>query len=115
MKSMVSALAALTFAMQSPASAAELLMTELKSCSYCRVFNREMAAQYASGPLGRAAPLRRVDLNKKWPADLKSVERTPFTPVFILVEDGKEVGRIMGYSGAKSFTRSVEGLLAKLR
>lgn len=94
------------------AQAAELVMTNLKSCSYCVRFNREMAPAYERSEIGRAIPLRRID-PRRWPADLAAVERTPYTPVFILVEEGREVGRFMGYAGPGHFKRKLSDLLAR--
>jgi hypothetical protein len=100
----------LCFFFVSAAASAELVMVELKSCIYCVKFNREMGPQYEASALGKKLPLRRVN-QKKWPADLKQVERPPFTPVFILVEDGREVGRFFGYTSPEAFKKSLSRLV----
>src|SRR5690606_22977543 len=79
------------------AGAAELLMLEQPGCAWCARFNAEIAPAWPKTEEGRRAPLRRVDITEPWPDDLKHVARERFTPTFVLMEDGKEIGRIRGY------------------
>jgi thioredoxin-related protein len=104
-------LVALAMMPTAPAAAAELLFVEVKSCVYCIRFNKQMAGPYQASELGQKVPLRRVNLMERWPADLKAVDRPPYTPVFILVENGKEVGRFNGYVNARQFNRDLKRLL----
>lgn len=92
------------------ARAAELLMFEQKGCVYCALFNREIAPAYARTDEGKRAPLRRVDIDAPLPFDLAFVQRERFTPVFVLVDGGREYGRIRGYPGETFFF----GLLANM-
>ncbi|PSM18806.1 MULTISPECIES: thioredoxin family protein [Nitratireductor] len=98
----------------SPAAAAELIMLEQPGCPWCARFNEEIAPAYAKTQEGRRAPLRRVDITQAWPADLDFVERERFTPTFVLVEGGREFGRIRGYPGDEFFWYLVGDLIAKL-
>lgn len=93
------------------AVSAELVFVEVKSCVYCIRFNKQAAKAYQDSDVGRQVPLRRVNLQKRWPEDLKAVDRPPYTPVFILVENGKELGRFNGYTGPKQFERNLRRLL----
>jgi len=92
------------------ALAAELIVFEQKGCVWCQRFDREIAPAYAKTTEGKRAPLRRVDIAKPLPEDLSFVVRERFTPVFVLVENGAEFGRIRGYPGETFFW----GLLANL-
>ena len=92
------------------AHAAELIVFEQKGCVWCQRFDREIAPAYAKTTEGKRAPLRRVDIAKPLPEDLSFVVRERFTPVFVLVENGAEFGRIRGYPGETFFW----GLLANL-
>ena len=95
----------------SPAvQAAELIVFQQKGCVWCQRFDREIAPAYARTAEGKRAPLRRVDIAKPLPDDLGFVVRERFTPVFVLVENGAEFGRIRGYPGETFFW----GLLANL-
>lgn len=93
-----------------PVQAAELIVFEQKSCVWCQRFDREIAPTYAKTAEGKRAPLRRVDIAKPVPEDLSFIARERFTPVFVLVENGTEFGRIRGYPGETFFW----GLLANL-
>lgn len=95
------------------ASAAQLVYVEWKDCGYCKSFNRQMAWAYASSAIGKKVPLRRVDILRRWPADLKQVKPPSYTPVFILVENGREVGRFDGYTSPQVFTRKLKELLQR--
>ena len=97
-----------------PSGAAQLLMTEHRACRYCAQFNREVGKVYSETEAGELAPLRRVSRLKKWPADLAAITPAYHTPVFILVEDGREVGRFAGYVGEEAFWQQLNPLLAKL-
>ena len=97
-----------------PAAAAELVMLERPGCVWCARFNAEIAPGYPKTEEGRRAPLRRVDITQQWPPDLEGIAGEQFTPTFILVEDGKEVGRLRGYPGSEFFWYLLGGILAKL-
>ncbi|MCB2117216.1 MAG: hypothetical protein KDE00_13190 [Rhodobacteraceae bacterium] len=87
-----------------PAEAAlRLLMVEQPGCAYCARWNAEIAPIYPKTPEGQAAPLERVQLRGPYPADLVLGPPPVFTPTFILVQDGKEAGRIEGYPGEDFF------------
>ncbi len=96
------------------AHAAELVMFEQKGCVWCERFDREIAPAYDKTDEGKRAPLRRVDIGKPMPADLGFVRRERFTPVFVLVDNGREFGRIRGYPGDTFFWGLLAGLIEKL-
>ena len=93
-----------------PASAAELIMFTQKGCVYCQRFDRDIAPAYDKTDEGKRAPLRRVDIADHPTADLAFIARERFTPVFVLIENGREFGRIRGYPGEAFFW----GLFARL-
>ena len=97
-----------------PARAAELVMMEQPGCVWCARFNAEIATAYPKTEEGRRAPLRRVDITEPWPDDLKDIQKERFTPTFVLIEDGREIGRIRGYVGDEFFWYRVGELLALL-
>ncbi len=80
-----------------------LVMFEEKGCTYCAMWNSQIAPIYPKTPEGRAAPLQRVDVNGALPEDLSLTSRPRFTPTFVLVRDGVELGRIEGYPGEAFF------------
>lgn len=82
--------------------AAELLMVEQPGCYWCAKWNEEIAHIYPKTDEGKRAPLRRVDL-RDLPDDVAFTSSPVFTPTFVLVNDGQELGRIEGYAGDEFF------------
>jgi hypothetical protein len=107
-------LAALLTMSAARASAAELVMFERAGCPYCALFSREVAPIYARTDEGKAAPLRRVDIHGPIPSDLDFVAIERITPVFVLIDHGREVGRIRGYPGEDNFWGLLTGLIEEL-
>lgn len=89
-------------------------MLEQAGCVWCDRWDSEIAPAYPNTDAGKIAPLRRVDIDEPWPEDLSNIRREAFTPTFILVENGEEIGRIRGYPGDEFFWFLLDELLAKL-
>ena len=104
----------LVLAAGAPAAAAELVMFEAAGCPYCARWNREIAPIYPKTAEGKRAPLRRVDIAGPRPADLTGIPNIVYTPTFVLLEDGKEIGRIVGYNGDEIFWSLLTELFVKL-
>lgn len=83
--------------------AAELVMVEQKGCAYCIEWERVIGPIYPKTPEGAFAPLRQIDLDAPMPADLSFSRKVTYTPTFVLVENGAELGRIEGYPGEDFF------------
>lgn len=98
----------------SATSRTELVMLEQPGCPWCVRFNAQIASAWPKTAEGKRAPLRRVDITQPWPDDLKDIARERFTPTFILVDDGREIGRLRGYPGDEFFWFSIGELIAKL-
>jgi thioredoxin-related protein len=95
------------------ASAADLVMVERDDCSWCKRWHAEVGPAYVKTEEGRRAPLSRWRLEQGQPK-LALKEPVRFTPTFILVEDGREIGRITGYLENGMFWGLLGGLLARL-
>lgn len=102
--------------MAMPASsvfAAELLMYQRQGCLWCLAWDRDIGPIYGKTEFGQRAPLRVVDLvRERPPISLKT--RVVYTPTFVLVEHGREVGRIEGYPGDAHFWGMLEQLVRRL-
>lgn len=85
-------------------------MFERQDCSWCKTWHREIGPGYDKSEEGRQAPLRRVDLDRDWPTDLPRLG-IRYTPTFVLMTCGHEIGRLVGYPGADFFYPKVEALL----
>lgn len=94
--------------------AAELVMFEQAGCEWCAAFDREVAPIFANTDEGKRAPLRRVDITQKTPPDLSFIDVERLTPLFVLVDKGREIGRIRGYPGEDNFWGLFGALIKKL-
>lgn len=91
----------------------ELIAFEVPGCIYCNVFRRDVLPRYASSAAGRTAPLRFLDLNDEASTQLRLNEPVRIVPTVVVMRDGTEVGRIVGYLGAENFYRMLAGLLPR--
>ena len=105
---------ALMLAATIPVRAAELLMFEEKHCPWCEQWNEDIGVVYHKTDEGKRAPLRRVDIFDPLPDDIELASRPRYTPTFVLVDQGHEVGRIEGYPGEDFFWGLLGQLLQKL-
>lgn len=96
------------------AVAAELIMFEQAGCVWCEAFDREIAPVYPKTPEGQRAPLRRVNIDRALPQDLAFIQVERLTPLFVLVDKGREIGRIRGYPGDEHFWGLLGVLLQRL-
>ncbi|MBT8456491.1 MAG: hypothetical protein HKO95_08645 [Rhodobacteraceae bacterium] len=94
-----------------PVAALELIMVEEHGCIWCARWNAEIAPIYPKTEEGERAPLRRVDRFEPVPDDLTFARRVIFTPTFVLMRDGQEVGRIEGYPGEDFFWDLLERMI----
>lgn len=95
------------------ASAAELVMFRRDGCPYCAAWDRDIAPIYGKTDEGRRVPLRMLDIHRDRPA---FALRMPviYTPTFVLVDQGREIGRIEGYANDSFFWGQIANLFAQL-
>lgn len=89
----------------------QLLVAHDAACGDFARWQREIGPAYATSPEGRAAPLLDVSMDGPWPDGLALSSRPRQTPTFILVDEGREIGRIEGYGDAASFRAGLSRLL----
>jgi len=88
----------------------KLLMFEEDGCYWCAKWNAELSEIYPKTPEGRAAPLVRLNVKDPIPNAITLKTRPVYTPTFVVIDDGLEVGRIEGYPGQDFFW----GLLGRI-
>lgn len=93
-------------------SGLRLVMIEEDGCSFCLRWKRDVGVGYPLSEEGRRAPLVLVD---RWSREAQTLGRIVYTPTFVLVRDGVEQGRIVGYPGADFFWTMLAELLGKQR
>lgn len=95
-------------------SRTELIMFEQENCEWCEVWFEEIGPIYPKTTEGKRAPIRRVDIHDPMPDDLEHIDSSRFTPTFVLIHDGQEVGRIRGYPGEDFFWGLLDQMMRKL-
>jgi thioredoxin-related protein len=113
-RSLVAVLAAvLLVLLGARATASELVMFERDGCAWCQRWNKEIGAIYDRTQEAQRLPLRRVNLDRQ-AAGVTLKEPVRYSPTFVVVDGGAEVGRITGYSNDDSFWGLLGALLGKL-
>ena len=84
-------------------------MFERDGCVWCARWNREIAPVYDRTEEAKVLPLRRINMDRDKEPGVLLASPVRFTPTFLIVDDGHEIGRITGYMNDESFW----GLLGK--
>jgi len=95
------------------ASAAELVYFRSDACGVCERWDQEVGGVYGKTDEAQRLPLRRQDIHADMPRDIAFIKGVAFTPTFVAVEDGREIGRIVGYVTDYFFWEQVAGLIKK--
>lgn len=108
-----SSLLAIALALLAPSAVAEtvLVMAEEDGCYWCAKWDQEVGGEYPVTAEGRAAPLVRVEIHDDLPDSMTFADRLVYTPTFVLIKDGREVGRIEGYPGEDFFWPLLQRML----
>lgn len=91
----------------------ELLMFETPGCPWCERWTEEIGGAYPNTTEGARAPLRRVWLHDGAPEGVSLERPVRYSPTFVLVRTGREIGRIEGYPGQDFFWPLLGELLEK--
>ena len=83
-------------------------------CPWCKRWHAEVGIGYAGSAEGKRAPLREIELANASRTGIAFAAPVNFSPTFVLVEAGREVGRITGYPGADFFWGMLGELITKL-
>ena len=91
----------------------ELLVIEARGCPMCRLFRDEIAPAYRTTARAKRAPLRFVDVAHTDPATLNLSSPVEIVPTVILMRDGVEVDRLVGYTGPEIFMQAIGVMLGE--
>lgn len=94
-----------------PEARFELLVVEIDNCIYCGLFRRDVAPTYSASLRARTVPMRFVDINAPDIDALSLTAPIDSVPTVLVLENGREVGRIAGYVGPEIFFHSLNRLL----
>lgn len=103
--SIISAALALAQVAVLPAAAGELrlIMFDQPGCIYCARWDAEIGPVYPATPEAQIAPLTRMSIFDELPAGIELDRPAVLTPTFVLLDDGRESGRLEGYAGDEFF------------
>lgn len=91
----------------------ELVMFERAGCPWCVRWDREVAPIYPKTELGQRLPLRKINLDRDKMTSGQLDLPIRFTPTFVLMNEGREVGRIVGYMNDATFWGLLEQMASK--
>ncbi|CAA7623079.1 thioredoxin family protein [Magnetospirillum sp. UT-4] len=97
-----------------PARGGELVMFETSGCPWCVKWHREVGEIYPKTEEGQLLPLRTARLGAL-PRDLKKVKNLKYAPTFVVLECGRELGRIVGYQGDDLFWGEMSVIVARMK
>lgn len=91
----------------------ELLVFEHADCQFCRVFRNDVLPRYRENGQAARAPVRFVSIEHTDTRGLNLHAGIHMVPTFVLMQDGQEVGRIVGYWAPENFFKMISNILAK--
>jgi protein-disulfide isomerase len=101
------------FTVAAQAQAGELVYFNSPTCGVCERWNEEIGVIYDKTDEAKRLPLRPINIHDDKPIDLSFIKGVTYTPTFVMVEDGREVGRIVGYIADYFFWEQVSNLIKK--
>ena len=91
-----------------------LMMVEQNGCPWCERWKAEIGPIYPKTREGRIAPLFSVDIFELPEPGITLASPPVYTPTFILLDNGREIGRIEGYQSDEFFWWFMEKMIKKL-
>ncbi len=74
----------------------ELIMFKTSICNHCAVFDHDVATLYNNNTLSQKAPLVNVNLDDAGTGKYHLSRPLEVVPTFVVMKNGKEVGRLSG-------------------
>lgn len=94
--------------------AAELVMFERDGCVWCARWDRDVGPIYPKTDEAKLLPLRRINIDHDKDSGLGLASPVRFTPTFVVIDQGREVGRITGYINDDAFWGLLGALATKI-
>ena len=109
-KTLILAVLAATLVWPARVQASELVMFERDGCVWCQRWDRDVGSIYDKTAEAKLLPLRRINAESPAARGITLASPVHYTPTFVVVDNGREIGRITGYVNDDAFW----GLLAAL-
>ena len=91
---------------------AEVVVFEVEGCVYCELFRRDVWPAFRISPRHAEMPLRFVDVRRIDLADWPLTAPVTVVPTVVVMRDGREIGRMTGYTGPEAFFQQMRHLMA---
>ena len=91
----------------------EVIVFEHADSVHCRIFRRDVLPRYQQSTRADV-PLRFVDLSKTDTSSFSLKGRIGTVPTAVVMKDGREVDRIVGYWGPDTFFKLLAHILARM-
>ena len=88
-----------------------LMMGREPGCVWCARWDEEIRPIYPKTTEAEIAPLFDYDIRTDLPEGITLDRPIVFTPTFVVLEDGVEIGRIEGYPGEDFFWGLLDNIL----
>jgi thioredoxin-related protein len=94
-------------------SSYELVVFEADGCHYCEDFRRDVLPLYRASQIGRDTPLRFVNVSRSDETKMGLSGAIVMAPTVVLMHQGQEVDRIVGYTGPGNFMKLVAFMMGR--
>lgn len=91
----------------------EVIVFEHADSVHCRIFRRDVLPKYKQA-MRSEVPLRFIDVSKTDTAAFNLNGRIGMVPTAVVMKDGREVDRIVGYWGPTNFFMLLSHILARV-
>lgn len=96
------------------ACSAELIFFERGGCPWCARWEEEIGKIYPKTSEAQLLPLKRIDVGEAGKGDIALERPVRYTPTFVVVDRGREIGRITGYMDEGTFWGLLDKLAARI-
>jgi thioredoxin-related protein len=94
--------------------AAELIVFSRPDCVWCEAWERDVGAIFPRTDEAQYLHLTRVDISEPLPERLRNLKGVNYTPTFVVLDEKREIGRILGYTGEGYFWWELQKIIKKL-
>ncbi len=96
-----------------PQSPYELVVFEADGCIYCQNFRSDVLPLYRESKIGRETPIRFVNVSRSDETKMGLSGAITIAPTVVLMHQGQEIDRIVGYTGPFNFMKMVAWMLGR--
>jgi thioredoxin-related protein len=91
----------------------ELVVFEADGCIYCDSFRRDVLPLYRESQIGRETPIRFVNVSRSDETRMGLSSAITVAPTVVLMSQGQEIDRIVGYTGPVNFMKIVAHMMGR--